>query len=89
NASFSIGDTFSQGQNITVVKKSGRDDTSRNSSFKLVLTFNIEVEKTSYKPEIVWNENCPVDKGNAVKVREWCSQPGGTKTVQYNGQPFN
>lgn len=89
NATFSISDTFSQGQSITVVKKSRLDDSSGNSSFKLVLTLGIEVEKTSYQPEIVWNENCPVDKGNAVKVREWCSQPGATRTVQYNGQPFN
>lgn len=89
NNSFTKIDTFSQGQTITVIKKSALDDSTNNDSFRLVLTINIEVEKTSYQPEIVWNENCPVDKGNAVKVREWCSQPGGTRTVQYNGQPFN
>ncbi|MBP1038924.1 type-F conjugative transfer system mating-pair stabilization protein TraN [Serratia fonticola] len=55
---------------------------------QLTLRFTIRVTIMTWQPYISWTENCPIDKSNAVKLREWCSQPGGTKMVERDGRSY-
>ncbi|MEY0665087.1 conjugal transfer protein TraN [Providencia rettgeri] len=53
-------------------------------------TIKLRVRKQikTVKPEIVWVENCPINKEEAVKVREWCSQKGEKRIFKKDGREF-
>lgn len=51
--------------------------------------FDIEIETKTIKPEIVWVENCPIDKSEAVKTKEVCTQKGENRKFVNNGKTFD
>lgn len=52
------------------------------------LHFTVKVTETIWHPKVVWTENCPVDKTNAVKTKAWCSQKGETRYVVKDGKRY-
>lgn len=63
-------------------------DLFNNRESTMTLNMTMRVRDKVWRPEIAWTENCPIDKSNAVKLREWCSQPGGTKMVERDGHSY-
>ncbi|WP_395971503.1 type-F conjugative transfer system mating-pair stabilization protein TraN (plasmid) [Candidatus Arsenophonus nilaparvatae] len=59
-----------------------------NQPAKLTLRFTVKVKETIWHPKVVWTANCPVDKGNAVKTKAWCSQKGETRYVVKDGKRY-
>lgn len=52
------------------------------------LRFTVKVNETIWQPKIVWTQNCPVDKANAVKTKSWCSQQGQTRHFNKDGKSY-
>lgn len=52
------------------------------------ITLNYVVEKNTLKPQVEWDNNCPVDTGNAVEIKAQCTQPAETRTFEREGQTF-
>lgn len=52
------------------------------------ITLNYVVEKNTLKPQVEWDNNCPVDTGNAVEIKAQCTQPAETRTFERDGQTF-
>lgn len=61
---------------------------AREKTSTLTLKMVVSVKVKTYKPEIVWVENCPIDKGEAVKIKEWCSQKGETRKFVKDGRQY-
>lgn len=60
----------------------------RQGNLKLNFKFNVLKPYKTFKPEIVWVENCHVNKEEAIKLKEWCSQKGETRKFRNNGKEF-
>lgn len=54
----------------------------------VTLRFTLKVSETIWHPKVVWTANCPIDKGNAVKTKAWCSQKGETRYVVKDGKRY-
>ncbi|WP_180558361.1 type-F conjugative transfer system mating-pair stabilization protein TraN [Arsenophonus endosymbiont of Apis mellifera] len=54
----------------------------------VTLRFTLKVSETIWHPKVVWTANCPIDKGNAVKTKAWCSQKGETRYVVKGGKRY-
>ncbi|PIJ50035.1 hypothetical protein BL250_08880 [Erwinia sp. OLTSP20] len=52
------------------------------------ITLPMEAERDTLKAQIVWTDSCPADMGDAVKVSDSCTDPGGNRTVTVNGKDF-
>lgn len=52
------------------------------------ITLPMEAERATLKAEIVWTDSCPADMGDAVKVSDSCTDPGGNRTVTVDGKDF-
>lgn len=55
---------------------------------RVTLRFTLKVSETIWHPKVVWTANCPIDKGNAVKTKAWCSQKGETRYVVKDGKRY-
>lgn len=60
----------------------------REGIFRLTIMLDMIVNVHTKKPEIEWKYNCPIDKGNAIKTEEYCSQAGGTRNFPYDGHNY-
>ena len=58
------------------------------NSLKVNMKLKMLVLVKTVKPEIVWVENCPINKEEAVKVKEWCSQKGEKRKFKKDGREF-
>ncbi|WP_281111382.1 conjugal transfer protein TraN [Providencia rettgeri] len=58
------------------------------NSLKVNMKIKMLVLVKTVKPEIVWVENCPINKEEAVKVKEWCSQKGEKRKFKKDGREF-
>ncbi|HDX1172875.1 TPA: conjugal transfer protein TraN [Pasteurella multocida] len=60
----------------------------KNGTIRLAIKLDILETVHTKKPEIEWKYNCPIDKGNAIKTEEYCSQAGGTRNFPYDGHNY-
>ncbi|RPD93473.1 conjugal transfer protein TraN [Candidatus Pantoea deserta] len=90
----------SQGQIISVLFRyntdghyeSGRDGTMNtlaNGTQVLRITLPIKVVRDTVQTGIEWTDSCPSDMGDAVKISEVCSDPGGTRSVTVGGHAYS
>ncbi|MEQ5349954.1 type-F conjugative transfer system mating-pair stabilization protein TraN [Proteus genomosp. 6] len=59
---------------------------TKTATFTLNMIVTVKVKTLS--PKIEWVENCPINKEEAVKVREWCSQKGEKRIFKKDGKEF-
>ncbi|MEM8170968.1 conjugal transfer protein TraN [Morganella morganii] len=81
---------FKKGEHFVVTHPGSYGSVQSITSYPLRITLTIEVEKKEiiHEPYIVWVENCPIDKGEAVKIKEWCSQKGETRKFVKDGRQY-
>nr|MBA2814282.1 hypothetical protein [Candidatus Pantoea persica] len=53
------------------------------------MTFPMQAVHDTVKADILWTNSCPADMGDAVKMSEVCSDPGGTRSVTVGGQAYS
>ncbi|QDY44270.1 conjugal transfer protein TraN [Candidatus Pantoea soli] len=89
-----------QGQVISVLFRyntdghyeSGRDGTMNslaNGTQVLRITFPMQAVRDTVTAGIEWTNSCPADMGDAVKMSEVCSDPGGTRSVTVGGKAYS
>ncbi|MDT0177842.1 conjugal transfer protein TraN [Enterobacter sp. BRE11] len=89
-----------QGQVISVLFRyntdghyeSGRDGTMNslaNGTMVLRITLPMQAVRDTVTAGIEWTNSCPADMGDAVKLSEVCSDPGGTRSVTVGGQAYS
>lgn len=89
-----------QGQVISVLFRyntdghyeSGRDGTMNslaNGTQVLRITLPMQAVRDTVTAGIEWTNSCPADMGDAVKMSEVCSDPGGTRSVTVGGQAYS
>ena len=89
-----------QGQVISVLFRyntdghyeSGRDGTMNslaNGTMVLRITLPMQAVRDTVTAGIEWTNSCPADMGDAVKMSEVCSDPGGTRSVTVGGQAYS
>lgn len=61
---------------------------TKPNEMKITIKLKMLVLVKTVKPEIVWVENCPINKEEAVKVKEWCSQKGEKRIFKKDGREF-
>ena len=52
------------------------------------ITLPMEAERDTLSAGIVWTNSCPADMGDAVKLSDSCTDPGGDRTVTVSGKTF-
>ncbi len=57
----------------------------RDGRLMMILTLQMLVDVTVHVPDITWTDSCPADMGDAVKLSETCTDPGGDRTVVMDG----
>ncbi|HEJ9747897.1 TPA: conjugal transfer protein TraN [Proteus mirabilis] len=60
----------------------------KQGGLKLSFKFKVLKPYKTFKPEIVWVENCPINKEEAVKLKEWCNQKGETRKFKKDGREY-
>lgn len=89
-----------QGQVISVLFRyntdghyeSGRDGTMSslaNGTQILRITLPMQAVRDTVTAGIEWTNSCPADMGDAVKMSEVCSDPGGTRSVTVGGKAYS
>jgi len=89
-----------QGQVISVLFRyntdghyeSGRDGTMNslaNGTMVLRITLPMQAVRDTVTAGIEWTNSCPADMGDAVKLSEVCSDPGGTRSVTVGGKAYS
>lgn len=89
-----------QGQVISVLFRyntdghyeSGRDgimNSLANGTMVLRITLPMQAVRDTVTAGIEWTNSCPADMGDAVKMSEVCSDPGGTRSVTVGGQAYS
>ena len=89
-----------QGQVISVLFRyntdghyeSGRDGTMNslaNGTQVLRITLPMQAVRDTVTAGIEWTDSCPADMGDAVKMSEVCSDPGGPRSVTVGGQAYS
>jgi len=71
---------------------SGRDAIIRslaNGNFILRITLPMQAVRDTVKADIEWTNSCPADMGDAVRMSEVCSDPGGTRSVTVGGKAYS
>jgi len=72
--------------------ESGRDGTMNNiASGTLIVRITLPMQsvRDTVQAGIQWTSSCPADMGDAVKMSEACSEPGGTRSVTVGGQAYS
>lgn len=91
---------ITQGQVISVLFRyntdghyeSGRDgimNSLANGTMVLRITLPMQAVRDTVTAGIEWTNSCPADMGDAVKMSEVCSDPGGTRSVTVGGQAYS
>jgi len=89
-----------QGQVISLLIRyntDGHRDSAANglmtqlTNGKLVarITLPMEAVRDTVSAGIQWTDSCPADMGDAVKMSEVCSEPGGTRSVTVGGKAYS
>jgi conjugal transfer mating pair stabilization protein TraN len=71
---------------------SGRDGvirTAANGTQVWRVTLPMQGVRDTVQAGIEWTNSCPADMGDAVKMSEVCSDPGGTRSVTVGGQAYS
>lgn len=55
----------------------------------LRITLPMEAVRDTVVPKLQWTNSCPADMGDAVKMSEVCSDPGGTRAVTVGGKAYS
>ncbi|MDU4943535.1 MAG: type-F conjugative transfer system mating-pair stabilization protein TraN [Mixta calida] len=55
----------------------------------LRITLPMEAVRDTVVPTLQWTSSCPADMGDAVKMSEVCSDPGGTRSVTVGGKAYS
>ncbi|MDR7345402.1 conjugal transfer mating pair stabilization protein TraN [Pantoea alhagi] len=55
----------------------------------LRITLPMEAVRDTVVPKLQWTNSCPANMGDAVKMSETCSDPGGTRSVTVGGKAYN
>ncbi|WP_215845010.1 conjugal transfer protein TraN [Candidatus Pantoea bituminis] len=53
------------------------------------ITLPMEAVRDTVSAGIQWTDSCPADMGDAVKMSEVCSDPGGTRSVTVGGKAYS
>ena len=53
------------------------------------ITLPMEAVRDTVTAGIEWTDSCPADMGDAVKMSEVCSDPGGTRSVTVGGKAYS
>ena len=46
------------------------------------------IKNRSFNPYISWSESCPFDKSEGALTGSQCTEPGGSRTIYVEGQPY-
>lgn len=65
--------------------RSGSGTLTFRRHMQLKIRLVIKVKKSSWKPAVVWVENCPFSKAEYELKTSECTEPGATKTVTADG----
>lgn len=71
--------------------ESGRDGNMNNianGSLIVRITLPMQAVRDTVKPALQWTRSCPADMGDAVRMSEACSEPGGNRAVVVGGRTF-
>ena len=60
-----------------------------NGQMILRITLPMQAVRDTVTAGIEWTNSCPADMGDAVKMSEVCSDPGGTRSVTVGGQAYS
>ncbi|WP_174263235.1 type-F conjugative transfer system mating-pair stabilization protein TraN [Cronobacter sakazakii] len=52
------------------------------------LTLTIQAQESKWVPEVNWQESCAFDKSRGTPTTSVCTDPGGYRTVQKDGQSY-
>ncbi|WP_052130596.1 conjugal transfer protein TraN [Erwinia typographi] len=63
-------------------------DNLASGTFVARITLPMQAERDTLKAAIVWTSSCPADMGDAVKLSDSCTDPGGNRTVTVSGKTF-
>lgn len=100
SGTFSIpSQTVTQGQIITLLLRYNTDghyDQAADGVVKAIasgnyvarITLPMQAVRDTVKADLQWTDSCPADMGDAVKMSEVCSDPGGEHSVVVNGQTY-
>lgn len=73
---------------VALILMGGFLNALNNGEIRLTIKLDMVETVHTKKPEIEWKYNCPIDKGNAIKTEEYCSQAGGTRNFPYDGHNY-
>lgn len=54
----------------------------------MTATVTMQVTDKKWEPDVVWNESCPINKGEYELKKTECTEPGATKTVVVDGVSY-
>ncbi|HHQ4545268.1 TPA: type-F conjugative transfer system mating-pair stabilization protein TraN [Aeromonas veronii] len=54
----------------------------------LTLNMIMNVEDRKFTPRLDWIENCPFNKSEGTLTSSQCTEPGGSRTIYVEGQPY-
>ncbi|MEN4559703.1 conjugal transfer protein TraN [Pantoea agglomerans] len=89
-----------QGQIISLLVRNnsdGHNDQAADNFMKQLasgqmivrITLPMEAVRDTVSAGIQWTDSCPADMGDAVKMSEVCSDPGGTRSVTVGGKAYS
>lgn len=89
-----------QGQVISLLVRNnsdGHNDQAADNFMKQLasgkmivrITLPMEAVRDTVSAGIQWTDSCPADMGDAVKMSEVCSDPGGTRSVTVGGKAYS
>ncbi|NIF23925.1 type-F conjugative transfer system mating-pair stabilization protein TraN [Candidatus Pantoea multigeneris] len=61
----------------------------KTGSFTAVATLPLEAVRDTVQAGLQWTDSCPDGMGDAVKMSETCTDPGGTRSVVVGGQTYS
>jgi len=91
SSALSAGQSLSKGQALTftfTAKGGGVPFThwaAANMKYHFVITLTVLRTVKRTVPEITWTDSCPAEMGDAVKLSDTCTSPGGDRTVVMDG----
>lgn len=60
-----------------------------NGTYVVKFTFPMEAVRDTVKATVEWADSCPASMGDAVKLSEVCSDPGGERSVTVGGATYS
>lgn len=63
-------------------------DFLKDGRFTFTVTFTMNTVESHWVPDVSWSESCPFDKSKGKTSGSVCTDPGGNRTVESNGQSY-